>query len=173
EEMLIDFHELVGEHSGENMAEAVWSTLSTYGIEGRVIAFVMDNATNNDTLMDGIESRANEAGISWFNATEARIRCLPHTTHLAALKVRSLKIASINLSDSLQLLEGIGAIPKADPKQRDAEGAYQDSVTAPIGREHDDEAAIGEDDGEDQMDISDKDLESVSKASEHIQSFQL
>ncbi|KAJ6610130.1 hypothetical protein B0H10DRAFT_2293677, partial [Mycena sp. CBHHK59/15] len=123
----------------------------------RVIAFIMDNATNNDTLMDGIESRANEAGISWFIATEARIRCLPHTTHLAALK----------------LLEGIGAIPKADPKQRDAEGAYQDSVTAPIGREHDDEAAIGEDDGEDQMDISDKDLESVSKASEHIQSFQL
>ncbi|KAJ6607652.1 hypothetical protein B0H10DRAFT_2070979, partial [Mycena sp. CBHHK59/15] len=47
----------------------------------------MDNATNNDTLMDGIESRADAAGISWFNAKEARIRCLPHTTHLAALKL--------------------------------------------------------------------------------------
>ncbi|KAJ6548291.1 hypothetical protein B0H10DRAFT_1653678, partial [Mycena sp. CBHHK59/15] len=83
EEMLIDFRELVGEHSGENMAEAVWSTLKIYGIEGRVIVFVMGNATNNDTLMDGIESRADAAGISWFNAKEARIRCLPHTTHLA------------------------------------------------------------------------------------------
>jgi len=27
EELLIDFHELVGKHSGENMAEAVWETL--------------------------------------------------------------------------------------------------------------------------------------------------
>jgi hypothetical protein len=27
EELLIDFRELQGEHSGENMAEAVWETL--------------------------------------------------------------------------------------------------------------------------------------------------
>ena len=26
EELLIDFRELIGEHSGENMAEAVWAT---------------------------------------------------------------------------------------------------------------------------------------------------
>ena len=36
EEMLIDFCELVGEHSGENMAEAVWQTLEIYGLLGRV-----------------------------------------------------------------------------------------------------------------------------------------
>jgi hypothetical protein len=36
EELLIDFRELLGEHSGENMAEAVWETLVMYGIEGRV-----------------------------------------------------------------------------------------------------------------------------------------
>lgn len=36
EEILIDFRELVGEHSGENMAEAVWETLVMFGIEGRV-----------------------------------------------------------------------------------------------------------------------------------------
>ena len=27
EELLIDFRELIGEHSGENMAEVVWETL--------------------------------------------------------------------------------------------------------------------------------------------------
>jgi len=37
EELLIDFGELLGEHSGENMAEAVWETLVMYGIEGRVV----------------------------------------------------------------------------------------------------------------------------------------
>jgi hypothetical protein len=36
EELLIDFRELLGEHSGENMAEAVWETLVMYGIERRV-----------------------------------------------------------------------------------------------------------------------------------------
>ncbi|KAI0283482.1 hypothetical protein BC826DRAFT_920618, partial [Russula brevipes] len=36
EELLIDFRELLGEHSGENMAEAVWETLVMYGIEHRV-----------------------------------------------------------------------------------------------------------------------------------------
>jgi hypothetical protein len=36
EELLIDFRELEGEHSGGNMAEAVWETLTCFGIEDRV-----------------------------------------------------------------------------------------------------------------------------------------
>jgi hypothetical protein len=36
EELPIDFHKLIGEHSGENMAEAVWRTLKLYGLVGRV-----------------------------------------------------------------------------------------------------------------------------------------
>jgi len=39
EELLIDFRELVGEHTGENMAEAVWETLTMYGIQDRVSCF--------------------------------------------------------------------------------------------------------------------------------------
>ena len=35
EELLIDFRELIGEHSGENMAEAIWETLELYGLIGR------------------------------------------------------------------------------------------------------------------------------------------
>jgi hypothetical protein len=36
EELLIDFRELIGSHSGENMAEAIWETLDLYGLKGRV-----------------------------------------------------------------------------------------------------------------------------------------
>lgn len=36
EELLIDFRELIGEHSGENIADAVWETLTYYQIEDRV-----------------------------------------------------------------------------------------------------------------------------------------
>ncbi|KAJ7205220.1 hypothetical protein GGX14DRAFT_299563, partial [Mycena pura] len=52
EECLIDFCEIKGEHSGENIANAVWEALARYEIEGRIIAFVMDNATNNDTFAE-------------------------------------------------------------------------------------------------------------------------
>jgi hypothetical protein len=36
EELLIDFHELVGEHSGENLAHAVYDTLNMYGLKDPV-----------------------------------------------------------------------------------------------------------------------------------------
>lgn len=43
EELLIDFRELVGEHSGENMAEEVWKCVEMYGLEGRVDATQSDD----------------------------------------------------------------------------------------------------------------------------------
>ena len=36
EELLIDFHELIGEHSGKNLAEAVYETLQLYELKGKV-----------------------------------------------------------------------------------------------------------------------------------------
>ncbi|KAJ7124695.1 hypothetical protein C8R46DRAFT_81852 [Mycena filopes] len=89
---------------------------------------MMDNATNNDGLMLGLESNFQARGITWFDALEARMRCFPHTTHLAVLK----------------LLEAIGAVEKPDPKKR---GVYQDSVMAGVDRE-DDEDDFGDDEGD-------------------------
>jgi hypothetical protein len=47
---------------------------------------MMDNASNNDTLIKSIETRCLAVGIS-FSARYARMRSMPHTIHLAALKV--------------------------------------------------------------------------------------
>jgi hypothetical protein len=47
---------------------------------------MMDNATNNDTLAESIETRCHAANIP-FSARHARMRCMPHTIHLAAQKV--------------------------------------------------------------------------------------
>ncbi|KIL55047.1 hypothetical protein M378DRAFT_188692 [Amanita muscaria Koide BX008] len=132
EELLVDFRELVGEHSGENMAEAVWETMKQYGLIGRIIALVMDNATNNDTLALGLEQRSREAGVH-FSAMDSRMRCMPHTVHLAAIK----------------LLEGIGAISKADSKKAKSRSSnYQDNAVAPVDREFDDDAVQQEDEEE-------------------------
>ena len=46
----------------------------------------MDNTSNNDTLMVSLEQRCEEQGVR-FLAREARMRCMPHTVHLAAIKV--------------------------------------------------------------------------------------
>lgn len=44
--MLIDFREILGEHSGDNMAEAVWTTLKNYGLEkGRVSVAIGTGST--------------------------------------------------------------------------------------------------------------------------------
>jgi hypothetical protein len=42
EELLIDFQELIGEHSGENMATTVWKTLQTYNIQDKVCKIYYD-----------------------------------------------------------------------------------------------------------------------------------
>ncbi|KAF5360260.1 hypothetical protein D9758_009172 [Tetrapyrgos nigripes] len=97
-EVLIDFRELVGEHSGANMAEAVWDTLEKFGITARVIAFMMDNATNNDTLVENFGQMCTENGIL-FSEKDARLHCLPHTIHLAALKVICPSVEILTLSD--------------------------------------------------------------------------
>ncbi|KAJ7588246.1 hypothetical protein C8J56DRAFT_725591, partial [Mycena floridula] len=82
EELLIDFQEILGKHSGENMVRIVWDTMTLYGLEGQVMAIVMDNASNNDTLMEYLEERCTAQGI-YFSAKESRMRCMPHTIHLA------------------------------------------------------------------------------------------
>ncbi|KAI0282918.1 hypothetical protein BC826DRAFT_921206, partial [Russula brevipes] len=117
-----------------NMAEATWETLTRFGIENRIMAFMTDNALNNDMLIDGIVEHAKRKGI-FLNGDWIRLRCMPHTIHLAALK----------------LLEGIGAISTTEYKKAmSRSGNYQDSITTPLSCVFNDEA-VGKD-GEDDQD---------------------
>ncbi len=47
---------------------------------------MMDNVSNNNTLMKGIECQAKKEGIT-FNATLSCLWCMLHTVHLAVIKV--------------------------------------------------------------------------------------
>ncbi|EJD36105.1 hypothetical protein AURDEDRAFT_45219, partial [Auricularia subglabra TFB-10046 SS5] len=82
EEILLDFREIIGEHSGANLASIVWGTLSAYGLEKRLIAIVADNASNMDTMVEELAKICSTHGIV-LHATDARIRCTPHILHLA------------------------------------------------------------------------------------------
>ncbi|KAJ8581378.1 hypothetical protein M405DRAFT_699889, partial [Rhizopogon salebrosus TDB-379] len=63
EELLIDFRELIGEHSGENMAQAVFETLDLFGLKGRVLMIMADNASNNDTMCEALQALCEKEGI--------------------------------------------------------------------------------------------------------------
>ena len=79
---------------------------------------MLDNASNNDTFVDGIEHCARKAGVS-FNASWARLHCMPHTIHLTAIKVylsMSSTFVCLTFPD-LKLLEGSGAVSSAEGKK--------------------------------------------------------
>ena len=54
----------------------------------QVIAIVMDNASNN-TLMSSLKWQCEEQGVP-FSAQDAYMCCMPHTVHLAAIKVSNV-----------------------------------------------------------------------------------
>jgi len=62
---------------------ALWCILLTCS---QIIAIVMDNASNNNMLIKSLKSQCQRRGIS-FSAQDAHMRCMPHTIHLAAIKV--------------------------------------------------------------------------------------
>ena len=60
---------------------------------------MLDNASNNDTLVEGIQKRAQAEGI-YINAIWARLRCMPHTVHLSAVKASSFMCMQVNDIDT-------------------------------------------------------------------------
>ncbi|KAI9436527.1 hypothetical protein F5148DRAFT_988222, partial [Russula earlei] len=123
----------------ENMAEVVWETLELYGLKGRIIAITMDNASNNNTMMTTLEACCYAEGIR-FSARDSHMQCMPHTIHLAALK----------------LLEAISAISKRDSKKSTACGGnYQDEVT--VQANDDGNACVDDEDCEENV------FEAISK----------
>ncbi|KAJ7157772.1 hypothetical protein C8R46DRAFT_908335 [Mycena filopes] len=84
----------------------------------------MDNATNNDTMVVAFEARCSAENIL-FSAVDGRMRCMPHTIHLSALK----------------LLEAIGALTKEESKKSQSrQGVYQEASTESLSPERDNEA---------------------------------
>ncbi|KAF8987560.1 hypothetical protein BDQ17DRAFT_1206403, partial [Cyathus striatus] len=104
----------------ENMAEAIWETLTMYDIQDQIMAFMLDNASNNDTFIDGIVSHCKKHNID-LNPMWICLWCMPHTVHLAAI----------------QLLEATGAVSCSDSRKAAVHGGnYQLSVIAPFNSDN-------------------------------------
>ena len=56
EHSVLALQELDGEHSSQNLADSVIGIIDDYGIASKVGYFVMDNASNNDTMMEALST---------------------------------------------------------------------------------------------------------------------
>ncbi|EJP61141.1 putative transposase [Beauveria bassiana ARSEF 2860] len=84
--LVVGIKELGGQHSGENMAEAIMEFIREYGIASKVGYFMMDNASNMNTMIDQIsDDLEREFGV-FYDPLPHRLRCLGHVINLAVME---------------------------------------------------------------------------------------
>ncbi|KAF8813551.1 hypothetical protein BYT27DRAFT_7084271, partial [Phlegmacium glaucopus] len=142
-----------------NMAAIVWSMLELYKIENKIIAIMMDNASNNNTMIQCIKTCCHKAGIK-FQADHAQMWCMPHTIHFAAIR----------------LLEGISLISKGNSNlATSSKFNYQDDINTGLEHENDMEATPEDSKADDEQNstaCSDKICMAIQKLHKIIKSVQ-
>ncbi|OCB88219.1 hypothetical protein A7U60_g4624 [Sanghuangporus baumii] len=137
QEQLIAFEEIKGRHTGDNIGAIVLRVLDQYNLVSKLIAINCDNASNNDTMVSYLETQLFERGIE-FSAEKARMRCMPHTIHLAAMR----------------LLASIGAARTVTENTRN----YQDDIYPPT-----EEQEVAFQDDNDGSDDDDRVISAIAK----------
>ncbi|CAG8742668.1 16767_t:CDS:2 [Cetraspora pellucida] len=79
--ILLDFINLHGSHSGENLCDAFVSSCCEFGILPKIFTITSDNTTNNDTFMQHLETICYNENIA-FNTIESHCRCVAHIINL-------------------------------------------------------------------------------------------
>ena len=81
--VVLGLREVVGEHTGENIAAVLVALFRDYGIGGNIGFFMADNAESNDTCIDAV-LRALYPKMSAKKRKARRLRCFGHITNLCA-----------------------------------------------------------------------------------------
>lgn len=83
---VLEFIELQGIHSGENIAIAIQSTLSELDLQEKLITITGDNASNNETMASELFHLLSETTLDknkiQFQGLNSYIRCLAHILNL-------------------------------------------------------------------------------------------
>ena len=75
--------DIIGDHSGENLSKAVLMVVQEWGITSNLGFFVMDNASNNDTMMRALQQELLRQYKIKYDAKSHRLRCFGHIINLA------------------------------------------------------------------------------------------
>ncbi|KAJ3453656.1 hypothetical protein MRS44_017903 [Fusarium solani] len=84
--LVVRIKELEGQHSGENMAEAIMEFIREYGIASKVGYFMMDNATNMNTMIDKVSDDLEHEFDVFYDPLPHRLRCFGHIIDLAVME---------------------------------------------------------------------------------------
>ncbi|QRV92764.1 AC9 transposase [Ceratobasidium sp. AG-Ba] len=95
---LISFRKIDGEHTGANIAQALFQVLQESDIVGKVGWITLDNASNNDTLMEELATSLKQYGAE-FDPERNRIR---HAI-INALKETAANFRAQSLADDLPI----------------------------------------------------------------------
>lgn len=81
---VLSLREIHGRHTGENQALIIVKVIAEFGIASKLGYFMMDNATNNDTMIATLSALLlNEYNIE-YNAIHHQLRCNGHIINLVA-----------------------------------------------------------------------------------------
>jgi hypothetical protein len=80
---LLGFRRLRGAHTGENIADCVWSVVEDFFVDRRPGYCTLANASSNDTALVSISHKLEALGFP-FDPQERRLRCFGHILNLAA-----------------------------------------------------------------------------------------
>ena len=84
-EVLLGFEPLDGSHSGAHLSETVIKILQQHNIMKRVLSVTTDNASNNNTMVAGIQEVGQLLGLS-----EDQLFRIPCIIHVIQLSLREL-----------------------------------------------------------------------------------
>ena len=97
-EVVLDFAEIQGAHSGENLAESLLTTIQELDIAPKLLTITGDNASNNGTLCDVLYAELRKAyddeddifrmkPLMRFHGRKSFIRCLAHVINLICKEI--------------------------------------------------------------------------------------
>jgi len=91
-EAVLEFKEIEGVKSGENMARIVFELLHELDIKYKLLSITGDNASNNETLIEGLnfslyEQFVESSNTLCFLGQESYIWCLAHVLNLIVKKL--------------------------------------------------------------------------------------
>jgi hypothetical protein len=113
--VLIGLPRLRSRHSGENIAKCLCEVVCRYSVQDRLGVFVMDNAGNNDTMMDHLSLQIPSVGKDYrgFCAGHNYNRIVKAILYGKGLSQFEKKLAGASDPETFQLWRQLGAIGKA------------------------------------------------------------
>jgi hypothetical protein len=83
---VVRIKELEGQHNGEHMAEEVMEFIREYGIASEVGYFMMDNASNMNSMIDKVSDDLEREFDVFYDPLPHRLRCSSHVIDLPVME---------------------------------------------------------------------------------------